>query len=123
MPSPAQERRKKLAYGMDLWRDLIRAKEPSGVCPRCRQRKWQECAHGFTQGAYPAMRLDVDNGIPLCRPCHRRVDSDHEAKFSLWTHYVGKSQYERLRLRAISRSKMDLGLTIMYLERLKEETL
>jgi len=44
-------------------------------------------------------------------------------EFSLWTHYVGKSQYERLRLRAISRSKMDLGLTIMYLERLKEETL
>lgn len=101
----------------NLWRRLIYAKEPTGVCPRCRQRKWVEAAHGFTKGAYPALRFELDNGIPLCRTCHRRVDSDHHAKVELWVAYIGEERYERLRLMAQARSKTDVALVIVFLQR------
>ena len=98
-----------------LWRDLIRAKEPYGLCPRCLLRPWHDAAHFFTKGAYPAMRFELDNGAPICRACHRRIDSDHEAKLEFAQRYLGPERYEALRLRAIGRGKCDVDLTIMYL--------
>jgi hypothetical protein len=103
-------------YANSLWRDLIRAKEPSGICPVCRKRPWHDAMHGFAKGPYPALRFELDNGAPGCRACHRRVDSDHHAKVEFWTRYIGAERYERLRLRAMSRAKTDLTLTIMSLE-------
>jgi hypothetical protein len=109
--------RSRAKYAMKLWTELVYAKEPSGVCPGCRKRQWHDAAHGWTRGAYPSMRLELQNGIPLCRACHRRVDSDHQAKRDLWTRYYGVGVYCTLELRAIGRSKVDIGLTILYLER------
>lgn len=115
--SPAKygSHREKVKYANDLWRRLIYAKEPSGVCPRCLTRPWHDAAHCWTKGGYPALRFDLGNGAPLCRACHRRVDSDHEAKEQFFRRYLGV-EYDRLRLRALARSRTDVGLTIVMLE-------
>lgn len=112
-------RKKKLKRAADLWRDLVRAKEPSGICPRCRKRKWTDAAHCFTKGAYPGMRFEPDQGIPLCRTCHQRVDSDHHAKVELWRSYIGGVRYARLELMASAHTKLDLDLVLMDLEEQK----
>jgi hypothetical protein len=44
------------------------------------------------------------------------VDCDHHAKEQFFTAYMGPDRYERLRLLALTRSKMDLGLTLLLLE-------
>ena len=116
MPSAAGDYRSRLKYGLDLWRKLVYAKEPSGVCPCCLKREWHDAAHCFAKGPYRSLCLEPSNGAPLCRPCHRRIDSDHHAKQQFFTAYIGPAEYERLRLLAMSRSKMDLGLTLLLLE-------
>jgi 5-methylcytosine-specific restriction endonuclease McrA len=110
-------------YADSIWRELIRRKEPSGLCPNCLKREWSDAAHGWPKGYYPALRFEIDNGIPLCRPCHRRVDTDAHAKEQLWRRYIGDEAYDRLKLMAQARSRVDVGLTILYLERLKDGTL
>ena len=114
-------RRSKEKYAHSLWVEFVRSKEPSGYCPRCRKRKWSDCAHGWAKGRYPHLRFDPMNGIPLCRVCHRIVDSDHEAKYQLWWRYIGPMEYTRLQLLAISRAKVDLDLAILLLEQLLKD--
>jgi hypothetical protein len=100
----------------DLWRHLIYRKEPSKLCPMCRKRRWHDAAHCFAKGPHPGMRFELDNGAPLCRVCHRRVDSDHHAKEEFFMRYIGTARYERLKLMAQGRPKMDVRLVILYLE-------
>ena len=99
-----------------LWRRLIYAKEPTGVCPVCRKRPWTDAMHGFAKGRYPSLRFEEDNGIPGCRTCHRIIDCDHHAKLELWRRYIGPERYEALRLRAQGQGKLDMRLVLMDLE-------
>ena len=124
-PIPRRARVRKIGAGTHaqqvrkaniLWRDLIRAKEPSCLCPRCLKRCWHDAAHIFTKGAYPAMRFELDNGAPLCRPCHRRIDSDHMAKLEFALRYLGLERYARLALMSQGRGKCDMPLALMYLQ-------
>jgi len=116
IPNRAGDYKARLKYGLGLWAKLIKAKEPSGVCPRCYARKWSDAAHCFIKGKYRSLALELDNGAPLCRPCHRAIDSDHLAKERFFVAYMGPDRYERLRLLALTRSKMDLGLSLLSLE-------
>lgn len=110
----------KIRKADELWRVLIRAKEPSGVCPRCSKRLWTDCMHIFAKGPYPALRHEPANGIVGCRPCHRRIDSDHQAKLDLAVSYLGAERYGQLALMAVARCKTDLDLVLMDLtERVK----
>ena len=108
--------RAQVKYANELWRRLIYAKEPGGLCARCLQRPWVEACHCFIKGAYPALRFELDNGAPCCRSCHRIIDSNHLAKEEFFIRYIGAVAYQRLELRAQSRAKSDLKLTILYLE-------
>lgn len=105
----------KVRKANELWRHLIYAKEPSGICPRCLKRPWHDAAHIFGKGAHPRARFELMNGAPLCRPCHRRVDSDHEAKLEFALRYLGRERYEALRLMVIARGTCDMDLTILFL--------
>ncbi len=116
VPNRAGDYRARMKYGLTLWTKLQYAKEPSGICPRCFRRKWHDAAHCFARGPYPSLALEPDGGAPLCRPCHRRVDSDHHAKREFFLAYMGPDKYARLELLARCRSKMDLGLTLLLLE-------
>jgi hypothetical protein len=104
-----------------LWRLLIYAKAPSGVCPRCLKRAWSDAAHCFTKGRYPHIRFEIDNGAPLCRVCHRIIDSDHLAKREFFERFLGPAIYAALELRAQSRGKADLMLVEIYLRSRVEE--
>ena len=124
-PIPRRARVRKIGAGShsqqvrkanELWRRLIYAKEPSGICPRCVKRPWVEAAHIFGKGAHPRARFELMNGAPLCRTCHRRVDTDHEAKLEFALRYLGRERYEALRLMVIARGKCDMLLTLMYLQ-------
>lgn len=108
--------RKQAKRGHEMWRLLIYAKEPSGICPMCLKRQWTDAAHIFPKGRYPNVRLDQDNGIPLCRACHRMFDTDHELHRTFALRYLGGNGYERLRLRAIGRGKTDMRLALMLLK-------
>lgn len=106
----------KVRKANELWRHLIYAKEPSGICPRCKVRRWHDAAHFFTKGAYPAMRFELDNAAPVCRVCHRRIDSDHKAKLDFALAYLGAERYARLELMSQGRGKCDMDLTILFLQ-------
>lgn len=113
-----QTHKQRVAIANDLWRRQIYAKEPSGICPRCFTRRWHDAAHCFAKGPYPGMRFDLDNGAPLCRACHRRVDSDHQAKRAFFLFYLGFDRYMRLELMSQARGKTDVALVILYLRSL-----
>lgn len=114
--------RERVKYADDLWRRFIRTKEPSGVCPVCRRRRWMDAMHCFPKGRYPSLRHDPDNGAPGCRPCHRILDCDHLAKEQFFRRYMGDVKYGLLMFRAMGRSKADVGLSILLLERLLDST-
>lgn len=108
----------KLRKANQLWVLWIRSLAPDGICVRCRKRPFHDACHLFTKGAYPNVRFDKDNGLPCCRPCHQRIDSDHEAKLELAMRCLGAGKYRELQLRAVGRGKADLDLTILYLRQL-----
>lgn len=72
--------------------------------------------HCWPKGPYRALSLELSNGCPGCRPCHRRLDSDHHAKREFFIGHVGPVEYERLRLMAMGRAKMDVDMAILELE-------
>jgi hypothetical protein len=117
MPAALDSYRERVKYANDLWRRIIRTKEPTGLCPSCRRRKWVDAAHGWPKGPYPWMRFELTNGIPLCRVCHRRVDSDFAAKTELWVRYYGRPECDRLHVMSQFHGKLDMLLVIMFLER------
>lgn len=116
VPNRHGDYRAKLKYGLKLWAKIIKANEPCAMCPRCWARPWVEAAHCFIKGRYRNVCLELDNGAPLCRVCHRIIDSDHLAKEQFFIERLGPDRYARLRLLSLSRSKMDLGLSLLNLE-------
>jgi hypothetical protein len=64
------------------------------------------------------LRFEVSNGIPCCRSCHERIDSDFLAKLDVMRRLMSPEQMEALSLRAVSRGKTDLDLTLMFLQQL-----
>lgn len=101
----------------ELWRRIIYTYEPSGVCPMCHKRPHGQAAHIFAKGSAPAARFELDGGIPLCVPCHRRFDSDHELHQDFAVRYIGRTRYQRLYLRAYGRGKADHSAIRLELER------
>lgn len=115
---PIGSHRERVKYADGLCRQLARARVNGPACQVCGIRPWHDMMHGFAKGPYPALRHELDNLAMGCRPCHRRIDSDHLAKEQFWRRHIGDERYERLKLRAQSRAKSDLALTILHLERL-----
>lgn len=56
------------------WRKAVLARD-NHTCQECGTDKDIETHHikGFTE--FPEFRFDVDNGLTLCRPCHKKTDS------------------------------------------------
>lgn len=116
--SPAKygSHKQRVKYANELWRKLIYRKSPTGLCLRCNLRPLHDAMHIFIKGAYPSLRFDLENGIPGCRACHRRIDSDHLAKEELAIRVLGDERYRLLELRAQTVHKQDMALVILQLE-------
>jgi 5-methylcytosine-specific restriction endonuclease McrA len=122
MPKGLYGYRQKVKVANDLWRHLIYKRAINGACARCGTQKGLQAMHIFPKGRYPHLRFELDNGAPGCAGCHRRLTNDHELHRNFCLQYLGAEAYERLRLRSISRAKLDIDLTILYLQRKTNES-
>lgn len=120
MPKGLYGYRQKVKVGNDLWRHLVYRKAPEGKCAVCGSARGLQAMHLFPKGRYPHLRFDLDNGAPGCPGCHRRLTNDHEAHRDFCIRYLGKDRYEQLRLRSISRAKIDIDLTLAFLRRVTD---
>jgi predicted transcriptional regulator len=57
------------------WKEQV--KDRDNVCIVCGDEKHLECHHVYPFGLYPKLRDDVNNGVVLCRWCHRRYHSHY----------------------------------------------
>ena len=121
MPKALGTHRERVKYANELWRHLIYAKSPDGRCVRCQCRPFGNAAHIFPKKPHPALRFELTNGAPLCVPCHRTIDGEHEVKREWAIQYLGKEEYGRLHLMSQARSKVDVALVILHLEQLTGE--
>jgi hypothetical protein len=121
MPKGLYGYRQKVKVANDLWRHLIYRKAVDGRCAVCSGAKGLQAMHLYPKGRYPHLRFDLKNGAPGCPGCHRRLTNDHEAHRDFCIRYLGADEYELLRLRSISRAKLDIDLTIMCLKRETDE--
>jgi 5-methylcytosine-specific restriction endonuclease McrA len=121
MPAGLYGYREKVKEANELWRHLIYTKTVDGRCAVCGTSKGLQAMHLFPKGRYPHVRFDLDNGAPGCPGCHRRLTNDHEAHRNFCIRYLGSERYEALRMRSISRAKMDIDLVLLYLKRMTDE--
>jgi len=117
LPPPLYDHHMLKRRGDDLWRVLIYAKSEEMRCvvPWPTHSAGIQAMHYISRRKL-ATRHDPDNGAPGCGSCHMRLTRDQEAHEKFFRAYLGEAKCERLRLRAMARSKTDLGITIMYLE-------
>lgn len=122
LPPGLYSYRQKVKIANELWRHLIYRKTPDGRCAVNPSHKGGlQAMHIFPKGKYPHLRFDISNGAPGCSGCHIRLTNDHEAHRDFSIQFLGAAEYERLRLRSISRCKMDIDLEILNLKRLTAE--
>ena len=87
--------------------DYIRSRD-GWVCRRCKAPhlppdRGIQCAHIFTR-ANKGIRVDPDNALALCKPCHAYFTFRKE-EWSAWCEKtLGKAFMERLRVKYYARS-------------------
>lgn len=121
MPAGLYGYSQKVKIANDLWRHLIYRKAKDNMCPHCGKQGLQ-AMHIFPKKRYPHIRFELDNGLPGCAGLHRQLTNDHERHRDYCIGQLGAEAYERLRLRSISRAKMDIDLTILYLRQKTNES-
>jgi hypothetical protein len=58
----------------NLWRKSVYEKD-DWACRKCGSKSDLVAHHIKSFASYPELRFDVDNGITLCRRCHKRLHS------------------------------------------------
>lgn len=67
--SIGENHKKRNSYGYRKWREAVIARDK--VCQKCGSTKNLEAHHIKPFSMYPELRLDLNNGLTLCRKCHR----------------------------------------------------
>lgn len=67
---------------MTTWRRLV-LKQGNYVCAMCGSTKKLQAHHIKPFSEYPDLRMAVDNGICLCKECHRGVHMTRQNQLSL----------------------------------------
>ena len=121
-------RKQKKALAESLWKKIIKI---SGRCVFCgipEDRSTIDAAHILPKGAYPDARHDIENGLPLCRSCHRYATDNPDWFTEKVIEFIGQEKYQELRERYQKVVVNDLdeiidGLKIEYdrLKLLKEQ--
>lgn len=96
--SPSARELRQRDYADALWSRIVRARD-GWRCRLCGSGTQVEAAHIIGRG-HDATRLEVDNGLALCRRHHREYDQHVEAtRDAVVVDVVGQSEYDRLRRR------------------------
>ena len=78
--------------------------------------------HLFPKGRYRHLKYDPDNGAPGCPGCHIRLTNDHERHRNFCIQFLGGlEQYDKLRMKSLSKEKVDIDSAIERLERLTND--
>lgn len=58
-----------------IWRESV-FKRDNYICQKCNIKGGELQAHHIKEFAkYPDLRFDINNGLTLCKPCHKETDS------------------------------------------------
>jgi hypothetical protein len=110
----ARKRLEKLCE--NIWRQIIRLPCECDRCERKGKIQWFDAAHVFTR-EIPSLKFELDNGVCLCRLCHRWWQHNgHEADFIEWFKGKHPERYERLVLLKQTIRKIDLETTLQELQ-------
>lgn len=66
--------KKRNSYKYRQWRKTVIERDE--VCMICGSKENLEAHHKKNFSDYPLLRTDVDNGITLCRKCHRKLHKE-----------------------------------------------
>lgn len=68
-----------------VWREIVRLPCECARCGKKAPKQWFDAAHVFTR-SIPSMQFEPDNGVCLCRKCHRQWQHEegNEAAFIEW---------------------------------------
>jgi hypothetical protein len=116
MAAGADLRKAREVLADELWRRIIWSKAPDGRCARCRYQRGLQAMHIFSRRFKSGgLRWLVENGIPGCPGCHQYLGHDHEAHRDFAICYVGRQEYERMKLMKDGRGKADMAAVLLYL--------
>lgn len=88
------------------WRTAVYERDKHR-CVLCRKHKKElraplEPHHILRQKDYPHLRFDVNNGVTLCRPCHKGIVNNREKKYQAWFQWYVATCTLRLSLRKVA---------------------
>ena len=64
------------SYQYNVWRKSV-YKRDNWTCQECKQKIKHPIAHHIKSfNDYPELRFEVDNGITLCRSCHKQIHKE-----------------------------------------------
>ena len=72
------------------WRKKVYRRDDY-TCQMCSSRKKIEAHHIKTWSEFPQLRFDVNNGVTLCRLCHRKVTSSEQSWEPLFIKLVARN--------------------------------
>ena len=72
------------------WRTKV-YKRDGYKCQVCGSRKRTEAHHIKTWSRFPQLRFDINNGVTLCRICHKKVTNNEEHWESLFIKIVARN--------------------------------
>ena len=112
----------------DLWRDCIRKRDDM-TCQYCGKKAVEGGsnvviqAHHITTRANKKVRHSLDNGILLCRGCHKFQAHGNPENFrDFLINRMGQESFDALKLRSnIARGKYDPKMNVIALRELLRE--
>ncbi len=72
------------------WRSEV-YKRDRRQCQLCKSKKKLEAHHIRTWSKFPQLRFDINNGVTLCRACHKKVTKNEEHWESLFIKIVARN--------------------------------
>lgn len=63
-----------------LWSINVRKRDK--ICSKCGTKKKLEAHHIYPKSIYPNLAFRLDNGVTLCKFCHRLNDNSYHSSYS-----------------------------------------